>query len=1021
MKKGFYPFLLMQICTLGLAAQLTPFSFTNANAKLTNPVFHSGCALSVVDMDGDGMDDIARLNNGNDLYYEIQRTDTTFKSIHIGQSGSGSAWSMVVGDANKDGVRDVAVGFNGSASLLVPNTNLVGANISTLPSSNFFLQNMNFADIDNDGWADIWGCNDNATSVMWKNTNGVFTVNQFFSPATTPSSDNSGNYGTIWTDFDNDGDIDLYVAHCRQGVNSSSDARRINQLFVNNGNGTYTDDASNTYGLRDGAQTWTSSFEDIDNDGDLDCIITNHDVPSQLFENDGTGHYTDITAGSGYVVNITAYQSKMADFDNDGYVDIMITGSSSTPRIFHNNHDKTFTLLTDPFNGANMQSFAVGDLNHDGRMDIYAGYATGYTSPSNTNDVIWMNTTDNGNHFVTFSLQGTTSNRDALGARVEIYGAWGKQIREVRAGESYGTTNTFMCHFGLGTATMVDSAIVRWPSGLVSTLYNRPADQFINVIEGVCSSVDNIIAFNGPAALCTGQSVTMQATPGQHYLWSTGDTTATLTTSTQGQFTVKVTNADGCSSVSKVVSILQSPDETPTITATGDTKFCEGDSVVLQGPVANAYIWSNGDTTQTIAATQPGSYTLTIQGACAQWTSAPISVVAIPSHVVGTNVSVCQGTDATLQVNATGAAYWYDDATAGNEVTTGSSYQVTAPAADVTYYVESHDTLLGVSGSVGPVNNSFGTGGLFNGDQYQIFDVLKPIVLKQVTVYPGSTKDRTIELRDGSGTVLKTLTINLASGTDTVNLNWTINPGVSYQLGWAQGSNPDLYRNNGGAVYPYTLSGMVSVTGNSANANGYWYAYYDWKVEDVPTICTSSRTPVTVTVNPIPSVAFTGFDTVAYYNTHASVTLTGTPAGGTFSGTGVSGNTFDPATAGVGGPYQIIYNYTDSNTCGAADTQYISVLEDIGSGINTLQGISAVKVYPNPSNGQFTLSFNSDVAENLTVTITNNLGQKVLEEKTTTTAGTFTKQINMNQAAQGIYHITISNGKNIAGYKMIVQ
>src|SRR3954470_5675950 len=92
-------------------AQTTPFTFTNGNAKFVSTNFHSGNSVSVVDMNGDGMDDIARLDQSHDLYYTLQRTNQTFSNIHaVNTSASSNAWAMVVGDVNNDGVRDVAVG-----------------------------------------------------------------------------------------------------------------------------------------------------------------------------------------------------------------------------------------------------------------------------------------------------------------------------------------------------------------------------------------------------------------------------------------------------------------------------------------------------------------------------------------------------------------------------------------------------------------------------------------------------------------------------------------------------------------------------------------------------------------------------------------------------------------------------------------------------------------------------------------------------------------------------------------------
>ena len=824
--KNIFTFTCIILFLVGKTANAqAPVSFINGNLKFSNPSFHSGVAVSVV-MDGDGMDDIAHMDQGYNLYYDIQRTDSTFRRLHVVSTGTGfnSAWSMVVGDVDNNGKRDVAVGFYGSAQLIRSDSTLTNFTTTTLPSSNFFLQNMNFADINNDGWIDIWGCNDDATSIMWGNdsTGHYPGTTNFFSPATTPASDNSGNYGSIWTDVNNDGNIDFFVAHCRQGVGDTADPRRRNQLFINDGVGGFHDDWQNTRGLRIAAESWTASFEDIDNDGDLDAVITCQDVPSKLFSNDGNGYFTDITAGSGFIVDVTPIESKMEDFDNDGFVDILVTGSDS--RFYHNNHNNTFTMIPITFDSNHIESFAIGDLNHDGRIDVYATYSTIYTNPTSINDVLWLNNTNNGNHFVTFNLQGTVSSRDALGARVEIYGAWGKQIREVRAGESYGTSNSFMCHFGLGTAPAIDSVIVRWPSHLVTHLYNPAVDQFITIIEGQCSSPDNVITFIGPSVLCNGQSVTMNAAPGDRYLWSTGDTTSSITVSNAGEYNVKITApGNACSSISKTVTIITHPDTVPTITAYGPTTFCEGDSVILLGSFAEGYSWSNGDTTQNTTVKQPGNYTLMTHGVCSNFTSQPVTISTVPSHISSvTPGAVCEGKSVTLSTNATGTIYWFDSLTGGNIVNVDTAYTI-IPAATVTYYVESHDTLFGLSGSVGPVDTSIGAGIFYSGDEYEIFNVTQPMVLKSVKVFANSAKSRTIELRNAAGGVLQTIADSIPAGESIVNLNFIIGPANNYQLGWPIGSQPDLYRNSTGAHYPYTINGLISVTNNSISDTTFWY------------------------------------------------------------------------------------------------------------------------------------------------------------------------------------------------------
>ena len=110
-------------------------------------------------------------------------------------------------------------------------------------------------------------------------------------------------------------------------------------------------------------------------------------------------------------------------------------------------------------------------MNDDGFLDVYAGYAQIFTTPSSIEDRLFLND-GNSNHHIRVLLEGVVSNINGIGARVEAYGIWGKQIREVRSGEGYGIHNSFTQHFGLGQATAIDSIVVRWPSGIIQNIDN---------------------------------------------------------------------------------------------------------------------------------------------------------------------------------------------------------------------------------------------------------------------------------------------------------------------------------------------------------------------------------------------------------------------------------------------------------------------------------------------------------------------------------------------------------------------
>jgi hypothetical protein len=475
---------------------------------------------------------------------------------------------------------------------------------------------VNFADINNDGWLDAFVCHDDGMArIFGNNGDGTFTYQaNWIDLATVPASDNSGNYGSVWSDVNNDGYLDLYIAHCRQGVNNASDPRRINQLFLNNGDFTFTQDLTNASGLRLGAQSWTADFGDIDNDGDFDCFITNHDVNSQLLENDGAGHFTDITQTSGFMGAIQGLplQGVFRDFDNDGFVDVIVAGYNHY--VFHNNGDKTFTAIANPFDSNPMESFAIGDLNGDGFQDVYGGYAQVYTDPSTTPDALWMND-GNDNHFYGLNLRGQQSNRSGVGAKVRVYSALGIQTREVRSGESYGISNSLQIHVGMGQVTLIDSVVVDWPSGIRDVLHQPVVDQYATLYEGGCISPAVSLLSNGPTTICTGQSVALGTTESFNtYLWNTGETSATIFATEAGVYNVTITNTEGCSAISNSIVVTVDPIQIPVLSALGDTTFCSGGEVVLSCSDATSYLWSTGATTQSIAASQSGQYTVAAQG-----------------------------------------------------------------------------------------------------------------------------------------------------------------------------------------------------------------------------------------------------------------------------------------------------------------------------------------------------------------------------------------------------------------------
>lgn len=508
---------------------LAQFSFSNRTNLLANQGVRSGAPMAVVDMNGDGLDDIVRLDDTEDLVIDYQTgSNMAFSGYSYGPT-FGSQWSICVADVDGNGYNDILTGgaYNG-LKLLKANATGTDYTLEVINILPIFLQGSNFADINNDGNIDIFACHDDGVSQAYRNNgSGGFTYDpEMIDPVSTVPSDNSGNYGSIWTDYDNDGDLDLYISKCRLGVSNPMDGRRLNLLFENDGNGNYTDVAA-AAGLQPMGQSWATDFADIDNDGDLDAFVINHDILSGLYENNGFGIFTNITAQSGLTADLLTagpgIQVKFADFDNDTYVDLLITSTGPSHRLFRNNGNTTFTNLTAtiPTLGNRIHSVATGDLNNDGFVDLIAGFGDGYNGTTFTNDQLYMNNGNGSNNYLKVALQGNVSNSNGIGARLELYGIWGQQIREVRSGESYGIMTSLTQHFGIGDFGFIDSLVVRWPSGVVDKVVNPTVNQTLTLVEGT-----NCIPFLGISAEVDELTVSFMdetAIGAYEWLWDFGD------------------------------------------------------------------------------------------------------------------------------------------------------------------------------------------------------------------------------------------------------------------------------------------------------------------------------------------------------------------------------------------------------------------------------------------------------------------------------------------------------------------
>ncbi|MFI0425585.1 MAG: FG-GAP-like repeat-containing protein [Flavobacterium sp.] len=460
----------------------TPITYTTQTVSTVNSTYN----ICVADMNGDGKDDIAGVSANNLRIHYQGTTPGTFSVSDFPITGTSMmpTWSMAAGDTNKDGFNDLVLG-NGSG-LSVWRSNSTGTAYSNFtPGQYIFCQRTNFADLNNDGNLDVFSCHDIAPNCYYLNdgANNLTFYQSTVTPGAMTFGTIGGNYATLFTDFDNDGDSDVFVSKC---------SGPPCELHRNDGAGVYTDISAIAQINVTPIQTWSSAIADFDNDGDMDIIITASAGLHKYFRNnlDTTNSteeaFTNITAGSGWDTNTSTNIDNVAyDFDNDGYVDVLAGGN----KIMFNQGNSTFL----PVSYSGISVGAIGDLNNDGFLDILNGSTIRYAIP-------------NANNWIKVLLKGIQSNSNGIGARVEIYGPWGKQIRDIRSGEGFKYMSSLNAHFGIGTATSITQVVIIWPSGTVDVINNPSANQSLTVIEGSSplSLVDNgdasIILYPNPAA-----------------------------------------------------------------------------------------------------------------------------------------------------------------------------------------------------------------------------------------------------------------------------------------------------------------------------------------------------------------------------------------------------------------------------------------------------------------------------------------------------------------------------------------
>ncbi len=291
---------------------------------------------------------------------------------------------------------------------------------------------------------------------------------------------------------------------------------------------------------------------------------------------------------------------------------------------------------------------------------------------------------------------------------------------------------------------------------------------------------------------------------------------------------------------------------------TNETISCDGtiDFTDLSTQSPTTWDWDFGDggssnlQNPTHTYTASGTYTVTLVADNAIGSGTEIKlgyiIINLPASPIVMNDSSCSPTNFLLIAAGSGSGLinWFDSPTGGILVNTGTNFNTPVLNSTTTFYVEEETTPSPMF--AGPVDTSIGTTSVYtsNTDRYQIFDALSPFTLVSCDIIADGDGNRTFELWDGAGNLLYDSVVFVLNGQQTIYLNWDVAIGTDYELG-LQGP-PDVYRSTSGASYPYTIPGVISITGNTANIPDRWYFPYNWQLQQPG--CLSARVPVTATI-----------------------------------------------------------------------------------------------------------------------------------------------------------------------------
>ena len=502
---------LLMLVTMSKAQQWVPVKSEVFDKKNNT----NGVSFVDIDNDGDldlflsnsnapyGFNTIYR-NDGGDQFVEVNGGEVTgLQAISFGHS-----W----GDFDNDGLADlfVANAYTKMGSVLYKNMGdfkFRRVESYNVGNNSVLAFDAAWADYDNDGWLDLVTIHPANFVGKPVNSNSLFRNNgdlTFMEVITTPITGPTAPFtnGT-WSDYDLDGDMDLFIGSGPANGTVAPDFHFKNQL-KETGKASFQRITNEQFAIdaMDG-QTW--NWIDYDNDGDLDAFMSNYSgtpnpqgtPPGMLnnFYKNENDSLIRVTEGPLVNEKSVSLANMWADFDNDGDLDVIVGNARTTNKHYRNMGDGTFEYVKDsPIEAPGPKStwgMTYGDYDNDGDIDIYISNKTGYATagPSGGDvNILYRNDLSNGNKWLIIKCEGSKSNKSAVGTIVRLTAIIdGKEVTQMRV---IGTNNTFLgdndirAHFGLKNASNISKIEITWPSGQVDKYENVKPNQLLKAIEG---------------------------------------------------------------------------------------------------------------------------------------------------------------------------------------------------------------------------------------------------------------------------------------------------------------------------------------------------------------------------------------------------------------------------------------------------------------------------------------------------------------------------------------------------------